>query len=152
MWVLSTGFSSSLTTPVWVPFPQSTVLQEQIAPVWVPHGVTSPASKPAPPWAPFSMSPQVLQGACSSVCFPWGYSLLLGIHLLWHVGPSQAAGGSLYPCGLPCAAGAQLPHHGLQHRLQENLCYRGWSTSSPSFCTDLGCFSHSSLATTASKQ
>jgi len=30
-----------------------------------------------------------------------------------------------------------LPHHGLQHRLQGNLCSVAWSTSSPSFFTDL---------------
>jgi len=31
-----------------------------------PHRVTSPASKPAPAWAPLSKGPQVLAGACSS--------------------------------------------------------------------------------------
>jgi len=40
--------------------------QEQAAPVCTPHGVTSPVSKPAPVWAPFSTGPQVLAGACSS--------------------------------------------------------------------------------------
>jgi len=32
--------------------------------------------------------------------------------------------------------GDSLPHHGLHHELQRNLCYGTWSTSSPSF-TDL---------------
>jgi len=41
-----------------------------------PHGVTSPASKPAPAWAPLSTGPQVLPGACSSVGSPQGHSLL----------------------------------------------------------------------------
>ena len=54
--------------------PWGAVLQEQTAPAWVPHGVTSPASKPASVWAP--LSPRVLPGACSSVGFPQGHSLL----------------------------------------------------------------------------
>lgn len=37
----------------------------------------------------------------------------------------------------PCAAGAQLPHHCLDHRLQGNLCSNTWSSSCPFFCTDL---------------
>ena len=43
--------------------PQGAVLQEQAATAWFPHGVTSPASKPAPAWAPLSVGPQVLAGA-----------------------------------------------------------------------------------------
>jgi len=35
-------------------FPRYAVLQEQAVLAWVPHGVTSPASKPAPAWAPLS--------------------------------------------------------------------------------------------------
>jgi len=50
--------------------------------VWVPHGVTSPASKPAPAWAPLSMGPQVLPGACSSAGLPRESQLPSGIHLL----------------------------------------------------------------------
>jgi len=56
--------------------PRGAVLQEQTAPLWVPHGVTSPASKPGPAWAPLSTGPQVLPRACSSVGFPQGHSLL----------------------------------------------------------------------------
>ena len=56
-------------------FPQCAVLQEHTAPAWVPHGVTSPARKPAP-WAPVSTDPLVLPGACSSAGFPRGHSLL----------------------------------------------------------------------------
>ena len=88
-------------------FPRGAVLQEQTAPVWVPHGVTSPASKPAPAWAPLSMSPQVLPRACSSKGFPQGHSLLQ-IHppaLAW--GPPRAAGGYLLHHGPPWAAGGQ---------------------------------------------
>jgi len=47
--------------------------------------------------------------------------------------------------------GHNLPHHGLHHRPQGNLCSGAWSTSFPSF-TDLGVcrvlsltYSHSSL-------
>jgi len=57
-------------------FPWGAVLQEQAAPAWVPCTVTSPASKPAPAWAPLSTGPQVLAGACSTTGFPQGYSLL----------------------------------------------------------------------------
>ncbi|KAM9590949.1 uncharacterized protein ACIBXB_005997 [Morphnus guianensis] len=56
--------------------PQRAVLQEHTAPAWVPHGVTSPARKPAPAWAPLSTDPQFLPEACSSVGFPRGHSLL----------------------------------------------------------------------------
>ena len=39
---------------------------------------------------------------------------------------------------LPGLQGDSLPHHGLPHGLQGNLCSGAWSISSPSFCTDLG--------------
>jgi len=58
------------------PFPRGAVLQEQAAPAWVRHGVTSPASKPALTWPPLSTGPQVLAGACSSMGSPRGHSLL----------------------------------------------------------------------------
>ena len=51
-------------------FPRCAVLQEYTAPAWVPHGVTSPARKPAPVWARLSTDLQVLPGACSSTGFP----------------------------------------------------------------------------------
>jgi len=91
-----TGDSSSQTSPVWsfpraaalhkLPqrgsLPRGAVLQEQAAPAWVPHGVTRPASKPAPARARLSMSPQVLAGACSSTGLPMGSQPPLAIHLL----------------------------------------------------------------------
>jgi len=52
------------------------VLQEQTAPAWVPHGVTSPARKPTPAWSPLCTGPQVLAGACSSMGSPRHHSLL----------------------------------------------------------------------------
>jgi len=70
-------------------FPRAAVLQEQAVPVWVPDGVTSPASKPAPACAPLSMGPQVLAGACSSTGPPTGSQLPSGIHLLQHWVPSM---------------------------------------------------------------
>jgi len=56
-------------------FPRDAVLEEQTASACVPHGVKSPVSKPALVWAPLT-GPQVLPGACSSVGFPRGHSLL----------------------------------------------------------------------------
>jgi len=77
-------------------FPRGAVLQEQAAPAWVPHGVTSPASKPALVWASLSTG-----GACSSVGSPQGHNFLQA---------STCSGmGSL-----PWATGGDLLHHGLQ--------------------------------------
>lgn len=73
------------------------------------------------------------------------------IPLLWHGSAPQATGGSLLPCGPPWAAGPQLAHHGLHHRLWGNLCSSTWSISSHSFTGLSVCravpptFSHSSL-------
>ena len=97
--------------------PWGAVLQEQAAPARVPHGVTSPASNPAPVWAPLSMGPQVLPGACSSTGSPWGRSFL---------GASTCCSVDLL--GLQ---GHRLPHHGLLQGLQGNLCSSTWSTSFP---------------------
>lgn len=96
-------------------FPQGAVLQEQTAPVWVPHMVTSPVSKPAPLRASLSICLQILPGACSSAGSPQA----AGRYLL-HRGPPWAAGGQ--PAS-PWAAGESL--------------LGTWSTSSPSFFTDL---------------
>jgi len=74
--------------PQLVSFPWGAVLQEKAALAWVPHRVTSPASKPAPAWFPLSMGPQVLAGACSSTGFPRGSQLPSGIHLLQRGVPS----------------------------------------------------------------
>ena len=51
-------------------------LQAQAAPAWVPHGVTSPASKLAPAWAPLPTGPRILPETCSSMDSPQGHSLL----------------------------------------------------------------------------
>lgn len=94
-----------------------------------------PASKPAPLWAPLSMDPQVLPGACSRVSFPWGRSLLQA-STCCDVGSSRGCRWISVPLWSPCATGAQLPHQSLQHRLQGHLS--SWSTFSPSFFTALG--------------
>jgi len=70
-------------------FPWAAVLQEQAAPVWVPHGVTSPASKPAPARAPLSTGPQVLAGDCSNL---ESFSQATGGYLLHHGRPWTAEG------------------------------------------------------------
>jgi len=85
-------------------FPRGAVLQEQAAPVWVPHGVTSPASNPAPVWAPLSTGLQVLPGASFSTGSPVS-QLPSDIHLL-HCGSPWAAGGQpASPLSAPQAAG-----------------------------------------------
>jgi len=83
-----------------------------------PHGVTSPASKPAPAWATLSTDPQVLPRSCSCARCPWGHTLLQ----VW-VDPR-----------LQVDICSTVDFHGLQR----NLCSGAWSTSSPSFFTDLG--------------
>ena len=77
--------------------PRGSDLQDQTAPAWVPHGVTSPASKPALVWAPLSTGPQVLPGACSSTGFPQGHSLLQVSPPALSWGPPQAADGITTP-------------------------------------------------------
>jgi len=86
--------------------PWGAVLQEQAAPEWVPHRVTSPASKPAPVWASLFMALQVLATVCSSADSQWGHTVLQaptcsGMRSLpWatsgyllHRGPPRTAGG-----------------------------------------------------------
>jgi len=76
-----------------------------------------------------------------------------GIHLLWR-GVLHRLHMDIYATmDLHGLQSDSLPYHGLLHRLQGNLCSRAWSTSSPSFFTDLGVCgvvsltSHSSLST-----
>jgi len=85
--------------------PWGAVLQQQAAPAWVPHGVTSPARKPAPAWAPLSTGPQVLAGACSSTGSPRGHSLLQASTCSSTGSLPRATNGYLLHCGPPWAAG-----------------------------------------------
>jgi len=94
-------------TPQHGSFPWGAVLQEQAAPAWVPHEVTSPASKPAPVWAPLSMGPQVLPGACSNVGFPQGHSFLQASTCSGVESLPQATGRDLLNRGPPWAARGQ---------------------------------------------
>jgi len=128
-------------------FSRGAVLQEQAAPAWIPCGITSPASKPAPAWASLSTGParRLLQRG-----LPMGSQTPLGIHLLQC---GVLHGLQVDICSTVDLHGLQgdsLPHHGLLHRLQGNLCSGTWSTSSTSFFTGV-CrvvslsYSHSSL-------
>jgi len=102
-------------------FPRATVLQEQTAPAWVPHGVTSPASRPAPAWALHGVTASFTHSPAPA----WGpfHGLLMDL---------------CSTVDLHGLQGDSLPHHGLLHGLQGNLCSSTWSTSSSSFFTDLG--------------
>jgi len=111
-------------------FARGAVLQEQSAPAWVPHGVTSAASKslkllspqvcrswqePAPAWAP--------HGVTASFRYPaalaWGPFHRLQVEICSTV-------------DLHGLQGDSLPHHGLHHELQgKTPCLGIWSTSSP---------------------
>jgi len=84
----SQGLQLFTNCPSVGPFPQGAVLQEQAAPAWIPHGVTSPASKSALAWAPLSRGLQVLPGAFSSMGLPMGSQPPSGIHLLQRGVPS----------------------------------------------------------------
>lgn len=146
--VFPMSFSSSRTAPVWVPVSgvwsfRNRLLQvgspvgSQVLPINLSQlGCLSPqvhgsSQEPAPSWAShgfrasFSHSPAPLWD-------PPG----------WISAPPQT----------PCAAEAQLLHRGPHPRLQGNLCWVTWSTSCPSFSTDMGicravplAYSHSSL-------
>jgi len=87
--------------------PRGAVLQEQAAPVWVPHGVTSPASKLALTWAPLCMGLQILSGACSSAGSPQGHSLLQASTCSSVGSLPPATGGYLLHRGPPWTAGGQ---------------------------------------------
>jgi len=111
-------------------FPWGAVLQEQAAPAWVPCGVTSPASKPAPVWASVSLlghrswqepaPARELHDVTASFEHPaasaWGASWAEGGYLL-HCGPPWAAGTQpASPQSAPRAAGESLLQH-LKHLL-----------------------------------
>ena len=72
--------------------------------------------------------------------FPQDHSHFGCIHLLWR---GVLHGLQVDICSTVDLHGLQgdsLPHHGLYHRLQGNLCPGTWSTSSLSFFTDLGVY------------
>ena len=137
------GDSPPRTASMWVP--PTGCNSPQTAPVWVSHGLTSPVSKPAPAWAPLSTGLQVLPGACSSVGFPWGHSLLQASSAPeW--GPPRARGGYLLHLGPPWAAGGQSATPWFSPHAEGNLCCGVCSNSSPLLlhwpCCLQSCFSH----------
>jgi len=84
--------------------PWGAVLQEQAAPAWVPHGVASPASKPALVQA--SLSPQV-QRSCQEPVSVWASHRVTASFkhppaLVW--GLPGTAGGYRIQCGPPWTA------------------------------------------------
>lgn len=84
--------------------PQGAVLQEQTAPGWFPHGVTSLDSKPAPAWAP--VTPGVTGPARSWHRLPMRSQPPSGLYLLSFgvLHPPWAVGGYLLHWGPPWAA------------------------------------------------
>jgi len=114
-------------------FLRGAVLQEQAAPAWVPHGVTSPASKPAPGVG------SSLHGSAGP-----GRSLLQhgarhGVTASFRHPPAPAWGPfhglQVHICSTVDLHGLQgdnLPHHGLHHELQgKSLCSDISGTSFP---------------------
>jgi len=79
--------------------PQGAVLQEQAAPAWVLHRVTSPANKPAPAWA--SLSPRAHRTWQEPAAIQASYGVTAS---------SPHTSGSAW--GLPWAAGGDLFHRG----------------------------------------
>jgi len=97
--------------------PQGTVCQEQTTPAWVPQKVHRSCQEPAPAWAPHRVT-------ASFRCI---HLLQCGVlHGLLQVDICSTV-------DLHGLQGHSLPHHGLLHRLQRNLC----SGTSPSFFNDL---------------
>ena len=120
-----------MNCPSMVP-PQDAVLQEHTAPEWVLHEVPGPASKPAQcellsPWGHRSCQDPAPAWASHRITAP--FRLCGVLHRLQLDLCS--------PMDLHRLEGHILPHHGLHHRLQGNLCSGAWSVSCPSFCTDL---------------
>jgi len=124
--------------PQYGSLPWGAVLQEQAAPAWVPHGVTSPASKPAPEWAPLSMGLQVLAGACSSTGSPRGHSLLQASTCSGVGSLPRAAGGDLLHHGPPWTAGGQTASPWSSSRATREVSdLASRAPPPPSFFTDL---------------
>ena len=136
MWVLPTGCSSSRTAPAWV-----------LSTGCSPSGAH--CSSVGPPWGHKSYQKTCSVG--SSLHRSAGPARSLLQHRL-PTGSQPPSGTHLLRRGvlhglqvdicstmdLPGLQGDNLPHHGLHHGLQGNLCSGAWSTSSPSFFTDLG--------------
>jgi len=57
--------SHSAPAPARCPSHRRQSFMNKLPQLLVPHGVTSPVTKPAPVWAALSTGPQVLPGGCS---------------------------------------------------------------------------------------
>jgi len=100
--------------------------------------VKVPARKLAPTGAPHH-GVQLLPGSCSCVGSPWAATSFTGTSTCSGVGSST--GCSVAICSSVVFQRLQrdnLHRHGLHDVLQWNLCSSMWTTSSPSFFTDLG--------------
>ena len=128
------GDSSPQTSPGWVlPMGSSS---SWTAPVYVPSTGCSPSGIGCS-----SVGPPQGDKCCQQICSSVGSSLFMdpqGTHLFWC---GLLHGLQVDICSTVDLHGLQghsLPHHSLLHGLQGNLCSSAWSTSSPSFFTDLG--------------
>jgi len=104
-------------------------------------------SSVGPPWVHRSWQEPAPARALHGLTASFGHIYLLQC---WVLHGLQA--GICSTTDLHGLQGHSLPHHGLQNGLQGNPCSGTWSTSSPSFSTDLGVYrvgsltySHSSL-------
>jgi len=123
-----------------VSLPWGTVFQEQTTPAWVPHGVTSPARKPALVWALLSS----LHGSTGPARSLLQHGLSKGSQPPSSASTCSGVGSSM-GCRVDICSivdlhefqGNSLLHHGLYNGLQENLCSGASTISSLSFFTDL---------------
>lgn len=137
--VLPTGYSYSQTAPVWVSSTGCSPSGTDNSSVGSPQGYRFFQ------WG--NLSSQRYR-CCQDSALAWASRGITAS--LRH--PPALQGGYLLPHGPPCAAGAQLPHHGLHHRLKGSFSSDACSTKSSSFFNDLvACravtltYSHSSL-------
>ncbi|KAK4828040.1 hypothetical protein QYF61_022817 [Mycteria americana] len=116
-----TAGSPPQTSPAWVPSMESQVLPANL----LQHGLLSP-------WVHrFCQEPAPVRGL-HGVTASFG-----SIHLLQRGVLHRLQVDICSTVNLHGLQGDSLPHHGLHQGLQGNLCSATWSTSSPSFFTDL---------------
>jgi len=129
-------FSHSSPAPAWVPSHERQISMNCFS-MGTSHWVGNPANKPTPVWAPLHGA----AGPGTSLLqrrIPTGSHPPLGIHLLWCGVFHRLQVDICSTVDLHGLQGNSLPHHGLLHGLQGHLCSGTWSTSSPSFFTNLG--------------
>ncbi|KAM9599800.1 uncharacterized protein ACIBXB_003644 [Morphnus guianensis] len=137
MWVLPMGCSSSRTAPAQVPSTACSPSGAHCSSVGPPQGHKS-CQKTC---SSVGSSLHASAGPARSLLqrgVPTGSQPPLGTHLLRR---GDLPGLQVEICSTVDLHGLQgdsLPHRGLPHGLQGNLCSGAWSISSPSFFTDLG--------------